>query len=93
MQCAKKQGLLRNMKGFQHLECALQNAYKRNGFPMILSAFLRKWLQNDQETTGFIRVRRGDFAVCEKQVSPRNIMGFQHLECAPQNAYKRNGFQ
>ena len=53
----EKQVSPRNMKGFQHLECASQNTYKHNGFPMILNAFMQRGLQNDQETTGFIRVR------------------------------------
>ena len=43
------------MKGFQHLECASQNAYKHNGFPMNLLPFLRNVLQVHQYSTGFMR--------------------------------------
>jgi len=81
-----------NMKGFQHLESATQNAYKRNGFPMISGTFSRKVRQKDQGTTCFIRVRIGYFTVCEIQCFPMNTKGFQHLESASRNAYKRNGF-
>ena len=59
---------------------------------MILSAFLRKGLQNDQETICYVRVWMLDFAVCEKANFLMNMKGFQHLECASQNAYKHNGF-
>ena len=76
LQCARKHVFPRNMRSFQHLEGVSHNAYKHNGFPMILTAYLRKGLQNDQETTGFIRVRRLDFAVCEKTSFPKECEWF-----------------
>ena len=44
---------------FDDLQCRkTQSTFtdKHNAFLMILSAVSRKWLQNDQDTTGFIRV-------------------------------------
>ena len=64
------------MKGFQRLGCASQKAYKHNGFPLILSAFWRNGLQNDQETTVFIRVRGLVLAVCEIASFPKEYEGF-----------------
>ena len=75
MQCAKRQVPPRNMKGFQHLGCASQNAYKHNDFPMTLTAVLRNELQNDQETTSFVRVWELDFAVCEFTSVPKEYEG------------------
>ena len=63
------------MKGCQHLGCASQNAYKHIGFLMILSAFSRKVVQNEQETIGFIRVRILDFAVCGIASFPQEYEG------------------
>ena len=45
----------RNNNVFQHRGSVLQDAYKRNGFPMIPVPFRRNWLQNHQYSTGFIR--------------------------------------
>ena len=52
-----------NSQVSQHHEITSWNAYKHNAFLMLLSAFLRIWLRNDQETTGFIRVPWLHFAV------------------------------
>ena len=59
---------------------------------MILGHFLRKGLQNPQQT-GFIRVRDYIFAVCGNQISPRNIKVFQRHENASRDTCKRSAFQ
>ena len=43
---------------------------------LCLSAFLPNGLQNDEETTGFIRVRGLVFAVCEMTSFPKELKGF-----------------
>ena len=73
MEFATKQVSLGDYKGFQGRGNASQNAYKHNAFLMILSAFLPNGLQNDQETTGFIRVRVLGFAVCEIASFPKGF--------------------
>ena len=59
---------------------------------MILSDFSWKWLQNDEETTGFIRVPWLHFAVTQSTCFPMNFKVLQHRENASRNAYKRNAF-
>ena len=51
----RKSMSLRNMKDFQHLEGASQDACKHYGSHMILNIFLRKGFQSDQERICFIR--------------------------------------
>ena len=59
---------------------------------MIFSVFLQKWLQNHQETIGFIRVPCMHFAVAQNVTFPMNCKGLQHRKNASQNGYKHNAF-
>ncbi len=60
---------------------------------MMWSAFSRKWLQNDQETTGFIRVSWLHFAIAQKSTCfAKEIKVLQHRENSSRNAYKHNAF-
>ena len=61
---------------FEERDSAPRNAYKHNAFLMNLGVFLRKVLQNHQETTGFIRVPRLHFAVSGNARFPQEYEGF-----------------
>ena len=65
-----------NSQVSQHHEITSWNAYKHNAFLMLLSAFLRIWLRNDQETTGFIRVWWLGFPVAQNISFPKGFQGF-----------------